>query len=367
MIASVARIRVFLLESTGDIASHQLKNVDVSFVAAGITVHRETIDGRDVLWASPRDNDRGHVKGLLFLAHGCGHSNLDWFSKATPECEDCVGLPEETAIVKTALDMGLVAIATSASSWSTKCWTGLDITPVALVLNELWHRFSLEEGTSLSIKRRSLRQTDLSQPVRLPLYAFGASSGGAFVSMLASPLLSRFGIRLDGFVSQIAAHLPTYEEEEKDPHKLCKVYVTMNKDIKTDRAAEARVHKCVSEDEHDRCKHIRLPDLPIHPSYFADRISGISTAESFEMVKVLTKGGFLNPETGELIVDPRKNHEDWSRTLHQASSPALTFTKGDSLVADQSPIFEVLNVAWGYHEMAREGVQEALEFCMQQQ
>mmetsp|Transcript_20179 Transcript_20179/g.50213 ORF Transcript_20179/g.50213 Transcript_20179/m.50213 type:complete len:402 (-) Transcript_20179:143-1348(-) len=365
MITSVARVHRFLLGSTGDIASNLLKE-EVSFLAAGIRVHRETIDGRDVLWASPRDNDRGNIKGLLFLAHGCGHSNRDWFSKGT-ECEDCVGLPEEKAIVETALDLGLVAIATSSSNWNTKCWSGFDVTPVALVLNELWHRFSQEEGIPTNLIRRSLR--DLSQQQeRLPLYAFGASSGGAFVSSLASPLRSRFGIKLDGFVSQIAAHLPTFEEEEKDPHNLCKVYVTMNKDTKTDHAAVARVEKCLKEfGNGDRCKHIRLAHLEIKPSYFADRIQDVSLTESYEITKVLTQGGFLKPEDRELLEDPRTTHERWSNALRKASSKstsALDFTKNDALVADKSPIFEELNVAWGYHEMAREGVKDALEFCM---
>ena len=36
----------------------------------------------------------------------------------------------------------------------------------------------------------------------------------------------------------------------------------------------------------------------------------------------------------------------------------------DSLVLDQSDIPEVLNCAWGMHEMTRDGMQEGLSFLL---
>ena len=349
-------------------------------------MHREIIDGSDVLWASPKDNlnvtsrsasastsataTLPTVKGLLFLAHGCGHSNDDWFSKSSEKgCEGCRGLPEERAIVETALELGLVAIAMSSSNWSTKCWNAFDITPVALVLNELGHRFSQAEAEERGA-------TATKSP--LPLYAFGASSGGAFVSSLANPLRSRFGIHLDGFVSQIAARLPLQTEEQQEDPNLCKVYITMNRDEETNRRAKLRMRECISVDvdhnntstnadsgelESKRCKHIRLTTLPVTPSYFADRIPEISQAESEQMVKVLTEEEYLLPPFGTPVEDPRKS-QIWSDALWSASSPLLRFQeRGDLLVADKSPIFEVMNVAWGFHEMSRDGVREALAFC----
>jgi hypothetical protein len=337
----------------------------LSFVAGGIHVNRQTIDGKDVMWASPRDNpnfgygDRS-VKGLLFLAHGCHHSHTDWFAKTSPECEECLGLPEEIAIVETALDLGLVAIAMSSSDRNSKCWKKYDTTPVALVLNELSARFSQAEALA----------TSSPTVPRLPLYAFGASSGGSFVSSLAGPLWSRFGIRLDGFVSQISARLPTKKEDamENDLHNLCRVYLTMDRDAKQDRAARARVEKCNKGSQKERCKHIRLPPHNVGPSYFADRIHGVTLSESEELKKVLTEAGVLNRNTGQVLEDPRKTYKQWGVALQAAtvssSSSELQFTqRGDYLVADESPISEVLNVAWGYHEMSRDGVREALDFC----
>jgi len=388
MITPVVQIYRFLFTDQGEIGKAS-KNVLVesssSFLSGGIIGHRETIEGRDVLWASPKDNprDKGDggtdanlpsIQGLLFLAHGCQHSSLDWFSKS-PDCKDCMGLPEERAIVQTALDMGLVTIAMSSSNFSTKCWSGSDVTPVSLVLNELWHRFSQAQEQEESTPSSS----------RLPLYAFGASSGGAFVSSLAGPLQSRFGIHLDGFISQIAAQLPLLRQEIVDPH-LCRVYVTMDKDERVNRAAQARVDKCQTietgvgnknfdpENEPEpqtHCKQIKLPSLPIFSSYFASRIDGISQAESEEMVATLRTAGLLDLSTSELIEDPRKSYKKWSNALRLASLKAtslMVFEKrGDALFADKSPIFEAMNVAWGFHEMTRDGVGEALEFCVAHQ
>jgi len=348
-----------------------------AFLSGNVFVHREVIDGRDVLWASPKENGGNEIKGLVFLAHGCSHSNLDWFAKKSPECETCIGLPEEQAIVKMALDMGLVAIAMSATNPTSHCWSDFDVTPVALVLNELWHRFSKAQAATKPTKPEKQQQEQNLNSNGLPLYAFGASSGGKFVTTLSNPLYSRFGIRLNGFVSQISAHLPLLRNDHDHP-SLCKVYVTMNKDEHTDRKAKARVGKCEKDlaiinnnnSTKPLCKQIRLPSIPITPSFFSDRILEISVAESEEMAKVLREAMLLDEVTGELREDPRKNGEKWRDALRLASlsgTSLLQFTKrGDELIPDKSPISEVMNVAWGFHEMTRDGVKEALEFCVGQ-
>jgi len=40
-----------------------------AFLSGNVFVHREVIDGRDVLWASPKENGGNEIKGLVFLAH----------------------------------------------------------------------------------------------------------------------------------------------------------------------------------------------------------------------------------------------------------------------------------------------------------
>jgi hypothetical protein len=60
-------------------------------------------------------------------------------------------------------------------------------------------------------------------------------------------------------------------------------------------------------------------------------------------------------EDGFLSQDPRRS--DWRSILQDYAKG------GDSLVADRSPLSEVLNAASGMHEMTRNGVKEALDLC----
>ena len=72
------------------------------------------------------------------------------------------------------------------------------------------------------------------------------------------------------------------------------------------------------------------------------------------MVDALKKNGLL--QDGFLTQDPRRF--DWRPHL------APLALKNDTLVPDQSEILEVLNCAWGMHEMTRDGLQEGLSFLL---
>ena len=301
-------------------------------------VHRETIHGVDVLWTRPNNDNDGDISGIFFVAHGCHHSHTDWFVN----CYGCIGLPEERGIINIALDLGLLVIVFSSMNRRSKCWsTTDDIEPLARVLNDFSGRFHKKEAI-------------------LPIYAFGASSGGHFVSAIATKLEKIFQIHLNGYVSQISA-------KTSDPAAECKVYITMDRDAGTHVAAKKIVKECkdqstnfISTDtavsKKIKCKHIPVPPLSIIPSYFANRIPEISIVESEQMVRALHDAGFIDKESDELMEDPR--HSNWRAIVSQ-------YSQRDSLIADESSISEIMNVAWGKHELTRDGVEEALKFCMQ--
>jgi len=77
---------------------------------------------------------------------------------------------------------------------------------------------------------------------------------------------------------------------------------------------------------------------------------------SKQMVQDL-KDAKLIDDNGLLEIDPRKS--DWRPVLQKHADKI-----NDSMIADASPISEVMNVAWGMHEMARDGVKDALDFLM---
>jgi hypothetical protein len=242
-------------------------------------------------------------------------------------------LPEEKAIVKIALDLNLLVVAVSSQNRESKCWNiQTDGPRVVTVLQEISNRLAPSSTT-------------------IPIFAFGASSGGAFVSQLQG-WMSAQGLQLDGFISQIMATPP-----KTTTNVNCSVYITMNRDVRTDKRAKA----IVMTSHKTKAKHIRLPPLALGGSFFSDRIEEVSLAESQAMVQSLQREGFLDTTTtsttqGLLMHDPRES--DW-RTVIRPYAP-----KDDSFVADRSRISEVLNVAYGMHEMTRDGVKEALTFCL---
>lgn len=274
-------------------------------------------------------------KGILFLAHGCQHSMTDWWPKSK-ECKRCIGLPEEMAIVDLALQRQLLVVAASSYNRSSKCWSKIDGPKVAELLLKL---------------QTEQQHGDTNDNNKLPLYAFGASSGGNFVSsVLPQALHEAGGGTLAGYVSQIMA-VPLKEVTTPPA-----VYITMSRDAYSERSAEAICQQL--QGKQVPCRQIRLDPLPISQHYFSDRILSITKSTSEQMVIALQQAAFLDDSTGMLTDNPR--HCNWRAALKN-----LVRDNGDSLVADQSPISEVLNVAWGQHEMSRDGVGEALDFLLE--
>ena len=130
----------------------------------------------ELVWQRPRRPEGAAPKGIVFLAHGCHHAAVDFFP-ASDRCVRCAGLPEETRVAAKALTRGYVVAAVSSEK---ACWnTQGDARRVAAALNR--------------VRRRN---PDL--PRGAPVFAFGASSGGAFVAALP------FFADVDGVVAQIA-------------------------------------------------------------------------------------------------------------------------------------------------------------------
>jgi hypothetical protein len=292
--------------------------------------------GHQFLWQTRglESSSSSSHRAILFLAHGCGHAMTDWWDKDNNGeiCPECIGLPEERAIVHMALDVDLVVVAMSSlDRRGSKCWSTDDGPVVAKVLKQI--------------------QADFGQ---IPILAFGASSGGSFVSTILGPFLEQANTTLAGYISQIAA--PQW------PSNIPTVVITMNRDAFTDAAAAAAVQELA--DRKVPVRHIRLPPRPVTADFFAKRIHSVNADSSSQMVQALHDAGMLSDD-GMLTEDPRRSN--WRRVLAPVVLATTdTDTINDSLIADRSPIAEVLNVAWGMHEMTRDGVPEALAFLLEQ-
>jgi hypothetical protein len=277
----------------------------------------------EFLWQIPRQ-----PRAILFLAHGCGHDMKDWWSASNNNnmngqelCSDCRGLPEERAIVRMALEVfHLLVVAISSLD---QCWSAQDGPRVVRVLEHLQREY------------------------KLPIYALGASSGGTFVASVLARQTTSSSSLLSGYIAQIAA--PHGDAVKNMPA----VFITMNRDLWTDQRV-SEVMEVLRADDGVPAQHIRLPPLKLERDFFASRIGEEYTDRSPAMVDALETNGLL--QDGFLTQDPRKSN--WRMHL------APLALKNDSLVPDQSEISEVLNCAWGMHEMTRDGVHEALSFLL---
>jgi hypothetical protein len=92
---------------------------------------------------------------------------------------------------------------------------------------------------------------------------------------------------------------------------------------------------------------------PLVPSFFNDHGSALSQDDSVKAVQALKDAGYLD-EKGMLKDDPRMS--DW-RTVLAKALPHIVPAK-DTLVADASPVSELLNLAWALHEITDEYIDE---------
>ena len=104
------------------------------------------------------------VQVLLGL-HGCGHGAADW-ALQSERCPDCIGLPEELAVVKRALAAGFAVVAIDSIDRATKCW------------------HPQHDGPMIAEVVEVLREDKARRWADLPVFAFGASSGGSMAAAL---------------------------------------------------------------------------------------------------------------------------------------------------------------------------------------
>jgi len=272
------------------------------------------------MWATPPRDVA--PKALLLLAHGMCHGCEDFSNE-----EGFGGLPEEHRMVEIAQSRGFVPVAISSTDRVRKAWTvEVDGPKVAQVLDEILQREGLDAA--------------------LPKCAVGVSNGGSF-----SMLLPMY-VPLRAIVCQIMA-IPN-ELVDRVPNIPPTLFVHMPRDARTAAGVKSNIAKLRSLGKvgEERLCHPR----PITPDFFM-KSCGFDESTSAKMAEALCTAGLVDGD-GVLLQDPRASTSTWRAALQ-----AFGDASGDSLVANRSPISEVLNVAWGLHEITSEGMEEALDFC----
>ncbi|KAL3502868.1 hypothetical protein ACH5RR_037317 [Cinchona calisaya] len=246
-------------------------------------------------------------KGVLFLAHGCNGRAANFWDKS-PKCKTCVGLPEERLIVLHALARKFAVLAVSSAG---RCWTYGEELLIVKDIIKWW------------LAKKNLE--------KLPLVGLGASSGGYFISVLATELkFSSITIMIaEGMFGQMditGSYPPT-------------LFVHMPKD----EARKQKIDKylVVLKEKGIDVAEIKCMEFPLSPNYFADVIPGIDQIMSAKLFKLFKEKGFVD-KNGYMTNDGRAIR--WKAALRER----------EIILSDKSllnRIQEEMNLAYAYHEM----------------
>lgn len=259
-------------------------------------------NGTNIIWQIP-----DFPKAVLFLAHGCNGQAINFWDKSPP-CPNCVGLPEERLIVLHALEQKFAVLTISSAG---RCWTFGEEMKIVKDIISWW------------VQKNKLEH--------LNLVALGASSGGYFISVLASVLkFSSITLMIaEGMFDQM-------DVKENYPPTL---FVHMRKDFyrrqKIDENMEVLRNKGVDVAE------IECMEFPLSPNFLADRIPGVEESVSTKLFELFLQKGFID-ENGYMRNDGRKTQ--WKSVLREN-----IIVLPDVRLANH--IQEELNLAYAYHEM----------------
>jgi len=135
----------------------------------------------------------------------------------------------------------------------------------------------------------------------VPLFAFGASSGGYFVSSFGSTA-NELGLTVSAICMQIST---LHSNSVKIPPTM---FVYMNRDRRMAAQIPLLVERLTS-DGVPSSHHACFP-LKISPSYFHDYGNVLSLEESEKLTKALVAANIVDSSSGLLLSDPLSG--DWT-------------------------------------------------------
>ena len=252
------------------------------------------------------------------------------------KCPNCVGLPVEIAITKFALSKGYVVVAQSSKDRASRCWTSDDV--------------------PLATKTVARLREKMNIPADLPNVLIGASSGGSLVALLSLVLPN---------TAAACVHVSAMPSEHQHmlhslPHPPALMFLHMSRDKRTSRDIERMVtnnEKNLSKNKPNIVDFLIYPKI-IDNSYFFDHSEALSLSDSALVVGALKKYNIVSPVSGLLLGDPRRS--TW-RDVVSTALPHVVPSR-DSLLADQSAVSELLNLAYAMHEVTDDYLKEVFAF-----
>ncbi|XP_042475163.1 uncharacterized protein LOC122057204 [Macadamia integrifolia] len=307
---------ITILAASGLFLSNKREQVSSSFYLSNPKWNRfqssvqfyptvEFRNGTEVIWQIPDS-----PKAVLFLAHGCNGRAVNFWDRC-PNCPNCVGLPEERLIVLHALARKFAVITISSAG---ECWS----------LGRGEERLVVKEIIKWWVAKNKLE--------KLPLVALGASSGGNFVSVLATDM------RFNSIAIMIAEAL-FYGTDIPDDYPPT-LFVHMPKDRARSRVINGNLEglrkKGIDVAE------IKCMEFPLYPNFLADKIPGLDQTVSINLFELFRKKGFID-QNGYMKKDGRATK--WEEALGEMGTLLPDKPEMDHHIEEE------LNLAFAYHEM----------------
>jgi len=192
---------------------------------------------------------------------------------------------------------------------------------------------------------------------KLPVFVFGGSSGGFFISILS------FAAKFTGAVIHVAYGLRDFVSQLTSERLKIIYFSTMENDEKTTEAAikQAEIFRSRGLETHV----IKLSPRPLTPTYFSDWMEAITIEESKLIYERLSAENLLTSvkdDKAYLNSNPRIMPELPAMLLSEIMQKRTGENKSQFVSNSSHAVFdtqkiiegigEELNVLWGVHEMS---------------
>jgi len=229
----------------------------------------------------------------------------------------------------------------SSTNRISMCWSKEDIKPAFMLISYIYDKFKLNPNTH-------------------QLYMIGSSSGGGFVRTLSNYILSNnMFVKVSAISIQNMPILDDHHSRGISNDKRFNLppiaFVYMQRDL---MKANAIINDVKILSNHSiPVISFKILSKQIDYNYF-NKSGCLSQLDSKKLVESFIDDKIVSLETKELLCNPREC--DW-RNIAFKILPTI-FPAVDSLLADKSCVSEVMNVAYAYHEMTDEYIDEILNW-----
>jgi len=363
----------------------------------------------DAVYALPTEMAPDQWKGVALLLHGCSHSAFKFFSPHPQYCPECIGLPEQVRVAKTALQRGYVTLAISSIDQRSGCWhPSRDIPRVQQVLERF--RMMLERtqwNVGFDYGSKFLRH----------VVAIGASSGGHFAGVLVSKRIISGGAlimisSLDGASKQRlmvdlndGAHRGNHGKNDVFSPPI--YFAPMPMDERTAMSVQGDIEDFNDKLRANNVQRSRLADteesvsrqghkidspffmdisscLPIQfdAAFLHERVPSLSLSNAEQIISALATGGEIRKvdsdqatqTSGGAVLDDTRalyqlaespRHSGWWKTLVDGCSKSGCLGNAGTMQTMKPALMEIFQRVWGFHEYCSESVSPGLGFIQE--